>query len=347
MREEKLFDLVCGHHDAKGKPFKFETSKGEVTIDEDSYNGILNKAIQAFVHKEIAISNNSTKKTIQAFEGSSALPKLTKDVFNVTMQVKEFDLFWQNAYKGVKLKKGQLEWEIANVTTAITFLEIPEGGKVQFEKVSGSKISATIVKYGAGLGITWETIEGRKLYRFVEQMEDMRAELYTLWANIHYGLLATAGATNPITWQGTASDRVIDRDALTLNEGGYQLGLVNKDKGYGDTANTMFQLYCDPKLRARIKAALRMTSGEATAGQGIQGVTVDYNIVPYFTFNSNIPANKALLVLPGNKIQNAAYMRELGLSKQDIESLNELRTYWTAFGAIVGDNDQVYELAFA
>jgi hypothetical protein len=40
-------------------------------------------------------------------------------------------------------------------------------------------------------------------------------------------------------------------------------------------------------------------------------------------------------------------MRELGLSKQEIESLNELRTYWTAFGAVVADKDQVYELAFA
>jgi hypothetical protein len=29
-----------------------------------------------------------------------------------------------------------------------------------------------------------------------------------------------------------------------------------------------------------------------------------------------------------------------------MESLNELRSYWTAFGAVVGDNDQCAELDF-
>jgi len=40
-------------------------------------------------------------------------------------------------------------------------------------------------------------------------------------------------------------------------------------------------------------------------------------------------------------------MKDKSLSKEEMESLNELKSYWTAYGAIVGDNDQVYELAFS
>jgi hypothetical protein len=306
MNNELLFDLVCANKEARGKSFTFGEGKKKKTITPEIFERTLVKAIQAFVHQDVGAKNPHRDVAIQAFNGSSSLPKLTKDVFNVTMQVDEYDLLWQNAYKSVPLKKGQLEWEIADVASSIVFELIPENGKVNFEGITGDKVTAAIKKYGAGLGVTWETIEGRKLYKFVEQMEAMRAALYTLWANIHYGLLATAGATNPITWQGVATDRQIDRDILTLNEGSYQLGLVNKDKGYGDTANARFQLYCDPKLRPRINAALRATSANVTmAGgttTGVPGVIVDYNIDPYYSFNSNIPSNKALLVLPGYKI---------------------------------------------
>ena len=77
-----------------------------------------------------------------------------------------------------------------------------------------------------------------------------------------------------------------------------------------------------------------------------QGQIVTGNIKPIFTYNSAILANKGILVLPGRKIQNSVYLNELGFSRQEMESLNELRTYWTAFGAIIADTDQVFELSF-
>lgn len=344
MNHEKLFDLVCAAKDAKGNKFTFD---GKLVTPE-KYTKTITKAVQAFVHQETGIIDpNNKKRSIQAFEGSSTLPELTKDVFNVTMQINEYDLLWQKSYKGIQLKKGQLSWEISDVSTGIVFLLIPEGGKIQYEKISGLTAPVHISKYGAALGITWETIEGRKLYKFVDQMESMRSALFTLWADIHYTLLATAGALNTISWQGSGTDRIIDRDIATLNLGALSNGTANKDKNFGVTATSQYLLYAGPALKARLNAAFRMTSVQATSGQGMQGVTIDFNIAPLYTFNSGIAANKALLVLPGRKIQNAMYLRELGLSKRDIETLNEFRTYWTAFGAAVGDTDQIYELSFA
>lgn len=348
MNIEKLFDFIVAKEEADGSTFNWEFEKDKkikkYAINEKMSSQILTKSVQAFMHNVGQPLEN--KKTIQAFQGSSALPQLTKDVFDNTMAVDNQDLLWQNAYKSIKLKKGQLSWEITDTATSIVFREIPEGGKVDFEKLSGAKVVIDVLKYGAGLGVTWETIEGRKLYKFVEQMESARAALYKIWSDTHYGAIATASTSNQVTWQGAGTDRIIDRDILTLNEGTNQCGTANKDKGYGDMANASYILYAQPAMRARINAALKATYTETTRA-GLQGEIIDYNIMPFYTYNASILANKAVLVLPGRKIQNSIYLREMGLSKKQIESLNELRTYWTAFGNTVGDTDQVFELSFS
>lgn len=318
--------------------------KKEIMLSLPDQEKALKRSIQAFMHAPVG---GSIERPIQAFAGSADLPALTKDVFNVTMQTPNFDLLWSESFRGVSLAKGQLSWEIATVDTGITFKMIPEGGKVEYADIAGEKEIVEIQKYGAGLGVTWEIVEGRKLYRFVQIMEDARAKLYKLWADVHYGLLATAGATNQITWQGVATDRTIDRDIATINKGSADLGDAVKDSGYGDVANARFLLYVSPRLRGRMTQALNATSAQ-TSGSGTgPGTIVDFNVELRSSWNSAIPANKGLLVLPGNKIQNAVYLREMGLSRMEQESLNELRTYWTAFGGVVADADQVYELAFA
>ena len=352
MNIEKLFDFMVAKNESDGGIFSWETKNkngkvNKIQVNEKQASGVIVKSVQAFIHGIGQISPIIKEAKIQAFQGSSALPVLTKDVFDNTMAVDNYDLLWQNAFKGIKLKKGQLSWEITDTASAIVFREIPEGGKVEFEKISGTSAVVNIKKYGAGIGITWETIEGRKLYKFVEQMEAARAALYTIWGSVHYGALATASTSDQVAWQGTSSDRTIDRDILTINKGCQDNGSGNKDKGYGDMANAQFILYAQPAMRARINAALRCVNTQATSGTGIRGEVIDYNITPYYTFNASVLANKALLVLPGRKIQNSVYLRELGLSKREIESLNELRTYWSAFGAVIGDTDQVYELSFA
>lgn len=344
---ERVFDIIY-HADRVGGDYTFDGKKA-IVLNKKQQFSVIRKAIQAFMQSSGCLLGNHV---IQAFSGSADLPQLTKDMFTVTQEVPEFDTLWQESFRGVRLRRGQLEWEVADVTTGITFEIIPEGGRVRIYSVSGAKTSAKIDKYGAGIGITWEMIEGRKLYQFIDLMMDVRARLNDLWADTHYGLLATAGATNQITWQGVATDPVLDRDIRTINKGYEDLGEAVKDSGYGDVANARMLLYASPKLKARINQAMRATSPDIISGRpagaasSVAGQIVEYNVMPRYTWNSAVPANKALLVLPANKVQNSIYLQELGLSERDIETLSEIRTYWTAFGAIVADADQVYELAF-
>ena len=321
--------------------YKFDD---KIILNPKQQSEYIKKAVQCFMHEV----GQPVKKdvAIQAFSGSSDLPQLTKDVFNVTHQVNSYDLYWQSAFKTVKLLDGQLDWEIATVSAGLVFEKIPEGGKVKLKRLKGEKISPSVEKYGVGLGITWEIIAGRKLYKFINLMEEARAGLYKVWSDVHYGLLAAAGASNPITYQGTTEDGELRRDILTLNKGLNDIGKANKDKGFGNPTEFPYLLYLDPSLEERIEAAYRATTADMAAALNRGQIVKRRNVSRYYTYNSNIQSLKGLLVIPGQKSQNAVKLKELGLSKQEIESLNEVRTYWTAFGAAVGDTDQIYELSF-
>lgn len=353
MDLERIFDLVCHMNDreTRGEDYNFDKKRG-IVLNYKQQGSVLHKSIQAFI-QGVGCKPEGGDKVIQAFFGSSQLPQLTKDVFNVIQAVPNYDTLWQAAFRGVPLKKGQLSWEIADVTTGLVMALIPEGGKAKFFGISGDKQIVSVYKYGAGLGISWETIEGRKLYAFVDQMMAARAAIYKLWADTHYGLINTAAALNAITWQGAATDPVLDRDIATINAGYVSIGNTVKDKGYGDVANAPMILFAPPSLKARLMQTFRATAADvirgrhAAAATGVlAGQIIEYNITPYFTWNSNLTASKASLVLPGQKIQNSMYMQELGLSERDIETLSELRTYWTAFGAVIGDTDQCAQLSF-
>lgn len=345
---ERMFDMLVHMRETPNEDYVMDKKKG-VVLNYRQQGALLRKSIQSFMQ---AVAVKDGDRIIQAFSGSTDLPVLTKDVFNVTQAVPEFDTWWQGSFKGIRLRKGQLSWEIADVATGLTFELIPEGGKAKFYGVSGTSVDAKVDKYGAGIGVTWEMIEGRKLYQFIDLMIQVRARLNDLWADIHYGLLATASALTTVAWSGAATDPIIDRDIATINEGYTTIGDAVKDSGYGDVANTSMLLYVSPLLKARVMQAMRSTSPDIVSGRrdGAAGSTagqvVEYNVQPRFSWNANIPADTGIMVLPGNKIQNSVYMQELGLSERDIETLSEMRTYWTAFGAIVADTDQTCELEF-
>lgn len=337
MNYDKFYDL------AQAARYGETTKIGGVTLGPKEINEAFTRTVQAFMH---APSKKKGEYKIQAFGSTADLSDVDTDVFNNTTEIENFDLNWSDVFRSIQLNKGQLQWEIHTSALGTAFKEIPEGGKIVYEGMQSSKETVNVKKYGMGLGITWETIEGRKVYKFIQDMEDARSKLYNIWADIHYGLLDTAGATNTVAYQGSASDSTIDRDIQTLNETAYQLTNAVKDSGYGDTANARLVFFCNPKYKSRVKRALRLTDSDA-ARLGGKGQVVDYAIEPRFTYNGEITSAKGLMVLPGKKIQNAIYLREKQLDKVEQESLNMLKTYWTAFGAAIGDNDQVYQMSFA
>lgn len=335
-RVERLFDMICHVYDGKEESYKMKDAE------------LPAKKLQAFIGKQLheSVVSSYTKvdesTAIQAFTGSTDLAKITTNVWNAFQATPDFDMFWQSVFRTVPLRKGQLEWSIGNVTSGTTLKILEEGAKVDYESISGSVVKGSVDLYGSGLSMSWHTIEGRDLAGFYNAMTDFRAKRMVEYADVHYGLLATAGATNQVTYQAGTS--VLDKDIATINLGYYTIANACKGLGFGDTANARQVMFVSPNLKGRIEQALKATSDTKANSDG----SVVYgNITVYYTFNSNIPANKALMVLPQNKIQNAVYMQERSFERTDPDNLNMLKSSFTAFGAIVGENDQVAEVAFA
>jgi hypothetical protein len=190
--------------------------------------------------------------------------------------------------------------------------------------------NAKVEYYGGALGWTDKMIRFRKLARMADAARIFRNEYFVTKANVHYALLAAAGAipANITPYRGVAANGQLQRDIQTINRAAYNLGNRNKDKGYGDTANTQFVMYANPLLKDRINAAFAATTS-ALAAAGQTGDTIGYNIRVVYTFNSYV-ATRPIMVLPGRKIQRA-----------DALTLNITQAVWAIYGAIVADTDQV------
>jgi hypothetical protein len=342
---EKMFEMICYLGNGAEGDFRFKQ-------DGPSFKP---KQVQAFVAKKVhefllsghsVINTNGERRAIQAFTGSTDLTKIETNVWNAFQETPNFDMLWQAAFRGVPLRKGQLEWSIGNVISGVILKILEEGEKVDYAGITGTAIKGSVDLYGSGLSISWKTREGRDLAGFYNNMIDFRNKRMKEYADAHYGLLAAAAATNQVAYQLTATDTTLDRDIATLTAGYNTIGSATKDKGFGDTANVEMLVYASPLLKQRLNQALRVTSTDMARAGG-NGQTVDSNITPLYTYTSAIPANKALMVLPKNKIQNSVYMDEKSFSREDPDNLNFLKSSFTAFGAIVGENDQTAELAFA
>lgn len=312
--------------------------------------GMVKAALQAFMLKPIAEKKRiqGLQKQIQAVSVSTDFDLLTTNAFNVTVEEDNFDMGWEAAFQDVPRDADKDFWELGTVHNGITFKKILEGERVEVDTITGDKVNIYVDYYGGALGFTDKAIRFRKLAQMLDAARAFRNKFYANKADNHYLLLATAAALNPVTWQGAVGDTQIIRDILTINEGAFQVGDVNKDKGYGDMANAPLLLYANPRDKARIEAAFVVTSNFLTASAGAGGSAVqitDQAIRRIYTYNANIVAGSPLLILPGRKSQkNEAMAPTSYVAPTDVLTLNTVQSVWSIYGAGVGDTDQCYQL---
>jgi hypothetical protein len=325
-----------------------------------NYNLMMDKLYDAYVNKNAEASKmvmgavqafnlepiRNKQKTlgIQATGVSTDFSILTKDSFNVTLESDNFDLGWEQSFKQVTLGKGQDSWQIYNVENGITFQKVEEGQRIEMNKLSGTLLTAYVDYYGGALGWTDKMIRFRKVPAMVDMMEAFRNKFWTNKANNHYALLAATAAlaANVDPYQGAAADGQLRRDVQTINFSAFNLGNVNKDKGYGDMANAPMVMYANPFDEDRIEAAFRATTANITSGGlNIGQQLTRRRIKRVYTYNTNISAGFPILVLPGNKIQKADAMQPTTYTAPiDPLTLNQYQAVWAIYGGIVADEDQ-------
>ena len=333
------------------RPFQFfmtdpQGRKREIMVAESHKKlALLNTLIQAFILAPQKVKDNEGKYAkIQAFTGSSAIPSFTDAAFSTFVDERNYDLGWSSAFRTVDLLdlgngRKQLFFNIATGQAGGTMMKVPEGAKVSFSGYNGSKLTVDIEKYGMGFSITWEMLQSRDFNAFGDMLMNVSAQVYGTWADVHYGLIAAAAdAEGTVAYDTTGSDQ-LEKDTNTLNKAVVALMEANKDKSTAVTGETTFALFAHETMRARINRALRGLITDE------RKVVLEYNLQPNYTLNaellpSGLSKEEPVLCIPGRKAQNAIHTANLGLAEQDIASLSESKTHWTAFGAGIGDNKQ-------
>jgi hypothetical protein len=276
---------------------------------------------------------------------STDFPFVTTDNFNVTIEMENYDMGWEQAFRQITLDRNKLFWELYTVTNGLTFFKVEEGQKLEVAGLAGSKVYGEAEYYGGAIGWTDKMIRAREVPAMVDLANIFRNKFWVNKANIHYALLAVAAALHPVAWQGVAADGRTLRDILTINAGRYLLANTNKNKGYGDTANSPMILIANLNDEDRIEAAFRVTSGQLVAARENGIAITGRTIRRIYTLNSNIQSGSPLLILPGNKIQKADAMQPTTYGPElDILSLNRVQAVWAIYGALIGDDEQCLQL---
>lgn len=312
--------------------------------EKDLESGMMVRAaIQAFVMRpklELA-KKIQAFKAIQAVGVSTDFAKLVSDAFNVTIGTENFDMGWERAFRAVPLGDREDHWDIYDVQNGLTFRLVHEGQRIQVDELSGTLVTVYVDYYGGALGWTDKMIRYRKVAAMIDMASIFRNRFWANKADNHYLLLSAAAAGNVTAYQGVAGDGQLRRDIQTINEAAFVLADRCKDKGYGDTAVAQYLLYCNPRDKARVNAALGSVAQYLAPALG-PGSTLQWNVQPIYTFSSRISAGAPILVLPGNKIQAAEGMAPTTFTKpKDPLTLNEVQAVWSIYGAAVGDTDQV------
>lgn len=285
-------------------------------------------------------------KKIEALGVTTDLPIITKDAFNFTIGINNYDLGWERAFKTIQLGKYQDQWEICDLSDNILFKRIAEGGKIELGKPSGNKITADVSYFGGGFTITDKIIRFRKLYQIIELIEMSRNKYIENKGNNHYTLLAAA-VSETIAYQGVVADSRVQRVIKTINQAQFRLGDKLKNKGYGDMANAVFLIYANPVDQEILESAFVVTANSlaaaGTAGGGDASIS-QRRMPRIYTYNSNITAGRPIMLLPGVKLQKAEPMSLTTYEAAiDILSLNREVGLWAIYGAIAADTEQVLD----
>jgi hypothetical protein len=301
--------------------------------------------MQAFMHEpraqKIKIQALTDKIKIQGFSVSTDFPFLTGESFTHVHAENNYDLGFEEAFQDIPKVQGKRIWSSITTQDGLTFIKVPEGGRIAVVGLSGDKVFFQCDKFGGAIGWTYEAIEGREIMQMVNLANIFRNRYYENRANIGYTLLQAAAITNAVTPYATAGTGQLQNDILTINNAIYTLTFRLRNKGYGDMANMPVIIYANRILENRIGAALRATTANlAAVGASGQQITSRPMKVIY-TYNTALAANRPIVLVPKWGFQKMDYMMPTTFTdKQDILTLNIAQSVWGDYGFGVADSEQ-------
>lgn len=251
-----------------------------------------------------------------------------------------FDFNYLRSFDRINLiGSNQDSFKINTTSAGITWAQRNPGEPtpIRREFAEGEQ-TVSFLKFTAGFGILDEWLQFNQFYRIEELVNEFINASYVKRASLHYALF-TATSNE----EAFATD-----DATTFNNAISTMIQATKNKGYGNGANPVVDLYVDTKRAGRVLAMLEATRGSLIVAYGTQDQPIavsprSVNVCP----DLSTSGTGYYAVMAGGKLKTADWKALTIESQRDI-SVGAIDWVGTEqYNAVAGDANQIIRVKFS
>jgi len=231
-------------------------------------------------------------------------------------------------------------FRLMDVQSGLTFEHIPIGKKITLKQMSGSQEFVLFDYYGGGLNWHNSLFENQEYWAIEDTALEFVNKAAFTRASVHYQLIEAAmnskaciSLTDPAC--GDCSEYSV-AIANAINTAITTILYAVQNKGYGVSPGTTFIVLCPLELMGAVKRALdvRLQAFSDSEKQ------VDFNVQPVFSMMLT-NRNRLGVILPKFKIKSGTKLNLKTFESFDMLSYSSNAAGWLAFGAAIGDLDQI------
>jgi len=231
-------------------------------------------------------------------------------------------------------------FRMTNVQSGLTFERIPIGDKIKLKQMSGTQEFVFFDYYGGGLNWHRSLFENQEYWTIEDNAMEFVNKAYARRAEIHYALLEAAmdlktciTLTDPGCNDCTEYARAV---AVAINTAVTTILYAIQNKGYGASPSTIIKVLAPLELMGVVKEALNIRLQQFS--ESVK--TVNYTIQPIYTMMLT-NRDRIGVFYPKMRIKSGNKMDLTTFSSFDMLSYSEGSAGWMAYGAAIGDLEQV------
>jgi len=315
-------------------------------------------AIQHFWDQTGKVQDLLREAGIREFTTTNNFPDSVLEIIDkFHIDVAEVDTAYEAAFDMIDLTKTKTSsFTIRDSQSGLTFSRVRDGEKAKVYAVKGSEVTVSLNLYGGALNWLrtwfddgeWWTIEDNALEFRHKWFEQKAVAFYDMIQSL------TNSAVYNVTYdESTGATTELEHDRKTIGEAATELVDTLRDSGFGVTAGTPMVMLCPISMKSRVEQALNPGRFQGTGYLG--GVTVNFNITPYYTSyldwatvgavaggtlwdgDTGTAVPLGYLCVPGRKNKIGNRMNLTIMSETDILSFADTVVGWGRYGAYMNE----------
>ena len=335
---------------------KIFSDYSRIRLDSKKGRNAFIGAIQHHYNQSSVAADMLRKAGIREFTSAANFPDSVLEIVDkFHIDVAELDTAYEAAFDVLDLTSTKTSsFTVRSAQSGLTFGRVRDGQKAKIYAISGGEITVGLNLYGGGLDWMKTWFDDGEWWTIEDNALEFRRKWYEEKAVLFYDMIQsltnTAAFNVPYDAIGTTQ---LETDRNTISLGATELVNSLRDSGFGVTAGTPMVMYCPMVNKGRVEQALNVGRAQGTAYLG--GVTVNYNITPYFTSyidwatagaatggstwvgDSGEAIPLGYLCVPGRKNKIGNRMDLTLMAETDILSFAETVVGWGRYGAYLNE----------